>query len=366
MTIIELHEMIDLTNRFFLETSHKMLMLGGMVGSHPLSHVLDVATEIVRFDEILILEGCEDFCYIPKKPVPNYIPYAQVFVDLPVSGVLPYDTFEPKLWETSCPTIKAIDQDYIRQYDVIIVNNAHLIDPSLINMIASTAKWKCILIGDPFDIGGEPFTNFPTIIDCLEKQSPIIGMARKLYGISTYAIDKKAPGNVTNGKVTRKGIGRLDGRTYVCNDPDIITQAQMQQYKHPFRKGLRFFVTDKRIHLIKEENTKETHHLAEHALLIMGRTNVNSVIPQAFQLHHSKQIIHCDIQYDKIKHFPNEWDYRVKVKPANILSIHDAKYHRYFNTVLVCNGEISKRELYSIMKNSVNLTICTIKGERTK
>ena len=218
------------------------------------------------------------------------------------------------------------------------------------------------MIGDPFDIGGEPFTNMPTIIECLEKQSPTIGMARKLYGISTYAIDKKAPGNVTNGKVTRKGIGRLDGRTYLCKDLEIVQTVQEQQRKQPFRKGLRFFVTDDRIHTIMEERTKEAYHITKNALLIMGRTNASSVIPQAFQIHHSKHVIRCDVQYDHITLFPNEWDYRVKVKPANVLSLEDAKHHRYFNTVLVCNGEVSKRELYSVMKNSVNLAICQIKG----
>lgn len=361
MTIIELNEMIDLTNRFFCNTSHKMLMLGGMVGSHPLSHVLDVVTELVRFDEILILEGCADFCYIPKRSVVNYIPYPQVFTDMYVPNVRPYDPFEPQLWNQNQPIVKAINQELIRSYQVVIVNNAHLIDPLLLESIAETCKWKCVLIGDPFDVGGEGFINSPTIVESLEKQSPIIGMARKLYGVLTFAIDKKVPGNVVNGKVTRKGIGRLDGRIYVSNNDELVQEVQDHQRKQLFRKGQRVMVTDRRIFTIPNEQTKEVVHVTKNALMTMGRTNSSSVVPQQFRIHHSKQTIRCDITYQNPR-FPNEWDYHIQVKPANILSIEDAKHHRYFNTVLVCQGDVSKQELYSMMKNSVNLAICTIKG----
>jgi hypothetical protein len=364
MNIIELNEMIDLINRFFHETSHKMLMIGEMVGSHPLSHVVDAATEIVRFDEILILEGCADYCYIPKKPIFNYLPYPQIFTDQFLPNVEAYDPFQPHLWEPNQPIVKSINQEFLRRFQIVIVNNAHLIDPWILDQIAKMCKWKCIFIGDPFDIGGEPFMKMPTLVACLEKQSPIIGMARKLYGISTYAIDKKAPGNVTNGKVTRKGLGKLDGRIYVSNDAELVQLVQDQQRKQPFRKGQRFFVTDDRIHLIMDEQTKNIQHITKNALLIMGRMNSNSYLPQSYQIHHSKQTIRFDIQYDHVTHFPNEWDYRMRVKPANMLTLEDAKHHRYFNTIFVCHGDFSKRELYSVMKNSVNLTICSIKGEK--
>lgn len=365
MNVIELNELIDLLHRFFDHGSYETLMIGGIVGSHPLSHVLDVATDLVDFENILIVEGCEDFCYIPKKPIPNYIPYQQLFIDMFVPNVKPYNPFEPKLWDQNQPHIKAVDQEHIRRFQLVVINNAHLIEPELLRMIVDVCKWKCVLIGDPFDVGGEPYMDAPTIVNCLEKQSPIIGMARKLWGVPTYAIDKKAPGNVTSGKVTRRGIGRLDGRTYISNHLELVQTIQDQQRKQTFRKGQRVFVTDERIHNVMDEQDHQLQHITKNALLIMGRTNSTSSLPQQFQIHHSKRSVRCDIIYDHIEKYPNEWDYRIKVKPANVLSVADARYHRYFNTVLVCIGDISKRELYSVMKNSVNLAICTVKGVNT-
>lgn len=362
MNVIELNELIDLTNRFFDHGAYPTLTIGGIVGSHPLSHILDVATDMVPFESILIIEGCEDFCYIPKKPIPNYIPYQQLFIDMFVENVKPYDPFAPRLWEENQPKIKAVDQEFIRRFQLVIINNAHLIEPEMLRMIVDVCKWKSVLIGDPFDVGGEPFMDAPTIVNCLEKQSPIIGMARKLWGVPTYAIDKKAPGTVNSGRVTRKGIGKLDGRTYISNHLDLVQAVQNQQRKQAFRKGQKFFVTDDRIYNIMEEKNHQLQHITKNALLIMGRTNSLSQIPQQFQIHHSKYTIRCDVIYDHIGTYPNEWDYRIKVKPANILSVADAKYHRYFNTVFVCIGDVSKRELYSVMKNSVNLTLCGVKG----
>jgi hypothetical protein len=97
-------------------------------------------------------------------------------------------------------------------------------------------------------------------------------------------------------------------------------------------------------------------------MLIMNRANLNSPIPQQFRLYHSKQIIRLDIEYDTTQHYLNERDYHIQVKPANVLTPNEAKYHRYLNTVLVITKELSKREMYSVMKNSVNLAICTMKG----
>jgi hypothetical protein len=97
-------------------------------------------------------------------------------------------------------------------------------------------------------------------------------------------------------------------------------------------------------------------------MLIMNRANIGSPIPQQFRLYHSKETIRLDVEYDDIQHYPNEHDYHIRVKPANILTPEDARYHRYLNTVLVVTKDVPKREMYSVMKNSVNLAICRVKG----
>lgn len=363
MTIIELNEMIDMLSNFFHNTSHRMLMIGGIVGSHPLSHVLDVVTEQLNFDNVLILDGCADFAYIPKKFIGNYLPYQYMFADMYVPNVSQPVPFGVSLWKQSIPTVRTINQQKMNQYEVVIVNNAHLIEMDYLRMIIEASKWKCVLIGDPYDIGGEDFMHAPCIVDCLEKQSPIVGMARKLWDIPTKAIDKHVPGNVMSGKVTRKGIGKSDGRMYICNNLDILEYAHAQQMKQDFRKGQKFFVTDERIHHVVDEDKEQTHVINKNCMLVMHRANSLSPIPQQFRLYHSKKIIRLEIEYDTVQHLHNELDYHIRVKPGNVLTSKDARYHRYIETVLVCSGEeLPKRYLYSAMKNSVNLAICTVKG----
>ena len=361
MNMIELNEMTDLLERFFHDTSHRMLMIGGIVGTHLLSHVLNAATEIYPFERILTLEGCADYCYIPKRFIPNYIPYSYIFYDMYVPTVDHEEVFPVHFYQEKIPCVKMIHHSMYQKYPIVIINNAHLIDIEMIQQLVETCRWKIVLIGDPFDIGGEEFMQVPCVVSCLEKQSPIVGMARKLWDISTYAIDKRAPGNVTHGKVTRKGIGKLDGRMYISNDMEIVQSANQQQRMQTFRKGLRFLVTDDRLSIALDD-TKQQHVITKNMMLIMNRANLNSPIPQQFRLYHSKQIIRLDIEYDTTQHYLNERDYHIQVKPANVLTPNDAKYHRYLNTVLVITKELSKREMYSVMKNSVNLAICTMKG----
>ena len=361
MNIIELNELIDLLNRFFHDTAHRMLMIGGIVGSHPLSHVLDVATGYTEFNNILTLEGCADFCYLPKRFVSTYLPFSYVFYEMYVSSLQPDTLFPFQFYQHNIPCVKMINRGFYQKFPIVIINNAHLIEMEYIKQLVETCNWKCILIGDPFDLGGEEFMYAPCIVESLEKQSPIVGMARKLWGFSTHAIDKRVPGHVSSGKVTRKGIGKLDGRMYLCDNPELINQAQSQQMKQSLRKGQRFLVTDDRLYTTIDD-TKQTHIITKNMMLVMQRANSLSPIPQQFRLYHSKQIIRLDIEYETAKHYFNERDYHVKVKPANVLSIQDARYHRYLNTVLACTGEVPKRELYSVMKNSVNLAICHVKG----
>lgn len=361
MNIIELNEMIDLINKFFHEYSHKTLTIGGIVGSHPLSHILDIATGIVPFEKILIIDGCMDFTLLSKRYIPNYVPYQSLLMDRYVQSIEDPIPFKVSLWKERIPTVKTIDHQRIRQFEIVLINNAHLIEPDYLNMIIEACRWKCVVIVDPFDIGGEQFLYATTIVDCLEKQSPIVGMARHLYGISTRAIDKNAPGNVSTGRLTRRGIGKSDGRMYISNDLNLVNDVQDQMRKLPFRRGQKVLVTDTRIHNVIDESLHMSRVVTKNMLLNIHRAT-SSNNPQQLRFYHSKRVFRTYIEYDHIPHFPNEDDYHVQVKPANILSPNDARYHRYGNVIFIPVGEVSKRMMYSIMKNSINLAICNVKG----
>ena len=360
VNVIELNEMIDLLNRFFHYSSEKHLVIGGIVGSHPLTYVLDTVTGFTTFDNVLILEGCADFAYIPKQFMNNYIPYQYILEDAYVEDINPPQPFVFDLWEKKLPTMKRVNRNFIKSFDVVIVNNAHLIEPQFRGMIGEAANMKCIFIGDPYDIGGEEFSYAPVITDCLEKQSAIVGMARNLYDVSTRMLDKRVPGDVKNGKISRRGIGKLDGKMYVSNNAKLVEAYQNEYRKIPFRKGQRFFVTDDRVQYVFEEDNKTKHVIYKNTMLQMQKATAVAQ-PNIMCLYHSKKSIKAYIEYDNKEKFPNERDYHILVKPANILTVDDARYHRYLDTVLIFTGELTRRQLYSVMKNSVNLTICDMK-----
>lgn len=361
MYVIELNELIDMTTNFFYNHSHKSMVIGGIVGSHPLSHVLDVATGITDFTNILVIEGCMDFTYIPKRMIQNYVPYQYLIIDQYVSSLSEPEPFQVRLWEQRLPTVKAIETKFLRQFDYVIINNAHLIDAQYVQGFVDLCRNKCVVIVDPFDIGGEHFSNVPTLIETLEKQSPIVGMARRLYDIPTRMIDKHVPGNVVSGRLNRNGIGRSDGRMYVSNNIPIVEEASSKMRKQPFRHGQRYFVTDEHVHIIYDTEAKTHHHIMKNAMLIMQRAT-SSTNQHIVRIYHSKQNLKMYLEYDHIQHHVNEYDYHIQVKPANVLSTQDARYHRYLNTALIPTANITNRELYSVMKNSVNLTICEVRG----
>ena len=360
MTIIEINEMIDLISRFMRDSACKNLVIGGLVGSHPLSYALDVVTETIDFEDILILEGCADFCYINKPFVKNYIPYYYALKNVYGGSLCDDDIpFSRTLFQNRIYTKKVVNEDFINKFEFVIINNAHLIDLVYLDEIVKLSKWKCITIVDPFDIYGEHFLYATTIVDTLEKQSPIIGFARKLYGYNTY-IDKNVPGDIKAGKITRRGVGKIDGRMHVCDDSDIVNEANQLQIKRPFKRGQRLFVTDNRLEEVTDDS-KETHIITNTSMIVVERAiSVNS-IPNYLRIYHSRNIFRGFVKYYDPYSIGSDV-YDITVKPANVLHINDSIYHRYMNTVVSQSKGLTKRELYSITKNSVNMILCDVKG----
>lgn len=359
MKIIEINEMIDLMSRFMKDSASRNLIVGGLVGSHPLSHALEVATETFDFEDILILEGCPDFCYVNKPFVKNYIPYYYALTNIYTGSINNDIPFGGYLLHKRICTKLVVNEPFIRKFKFVIINNAHLIDLVYLDAIVKAGSWKCITIVDPFDVGGEHFLYAATIVDTLEKQSPVIGFARKLYGYNTY-IDKKIPGDIKAGKITRRGVGKIDGRMHVCDDIDIVNEANQLQIKRPFKRGQRLFVTDNILEEVMDDS-KERHIIAKNSMLVIERAISGNSIPNYLRIYHSRNVFRGFVRYYTSGSIgANAYD--LVVKPANVLHINDSIYHRYMNTVVSQSKGLSKRELYSITKNSVNMILCDVKG----
>ena len=66
---------------------------------------------------------------------------------------------------------------------------------------------------------------------------------------------------------------------------------------------------------------------------------------------------------DKNRIFGPQDHYKTEVVPANILTVREAALHKNRSVVLVYENdtELSARNIYSMMKNSINLSICRVR-----
>ena len=256
-------------------------------------------------------------------------------------------------------TVPLINVNLIKQYSIVIINNAHLIDSMYIEAIYCNTPIKCVIIVDPFDIGGEQY-NPLTVVTTYIKQPKPICLARQLYGYETI-LDKKVPGDVKYGKITRRGIGRLDGKMHICDNEEIVKDVQMNQYNKPLKKGQRLFITDNKHH-IAGDNNGDKHVLSKNMMLIVEKHVNQDYFPSYFRPYQYRYVFKQYVRYDNVEKTRDQVS-DIAVKPANVLNIIDASHHRYMNTIFTYTNEhIPKRYLYSVIKNSVNLTICELKG----
>lgn len=363
MTIIEPHELIDITNNFFHDPFKRDLIVGGLAGTNIFHDIIDTATGYTDFENILMLDGCADYCYAIKPYVKNYIPYHYIFNDQFIGGTNKIDMGKvmatSSMFSVEHRMIPLINLDLIKRYPVVIINNAHLIDPIYVETISACSPIKCIIIVDPFDIGGEQFDPL-TVVSTYTKQPKPICLARQLYGYET-AIDKKIPGNVKYGKITKRGVGKLDGKMHICDNEDIVREVQNNQYNKPLKKGQRLFITDERHHIAGDTNG-DTHVLSKNMMLIVEKAVSKEYFPSYFRPYQYRYSFKQFVRYDNIPKTRDQVS-NIAVKPANILNVYDASHHRYMNTVFTYTTDhIPKRHLYSVMKNSVNLTICELRG----
>lgn len=349
VNVIEISQMDDLLENFFSNGVGGNIVVGGMVGCDIFRQVMDMATTYSIFEKILIVEGCQDYIGLAKTKLINHIFYADAFTDVMVDSVIPYDPFKPKIMNPKPEYRRQINKSMLAGYEVIVIKDAHLIPREFVDAFTLNYSGKICIIVDPFDIFGETFQGVPTIVDSLNKMSPILAMARSTYDVESRCIDRSVKGTVTETKLNKRSIGKIDDKQYITNDPYLCDMIRHKQLQSAFRKHQKLLVTDDKLNVNITDSIRGTT-LARNSLCVVESPSSRPMMK--LRVYSSKIICGMDVSY-----LDNPPDSYMRVKPANIMDIDESAYHRYNTSVLVCPEQITQRQKYSILKNSNNVIV---------
>lgn len=353
-TVLQLHELIDLVEDFISDPIQRTIHIGAMTGTQAFKMVIDCVLSKSEFQHICVVEGCQDYHEMTKpSPCNNHLFYADLIKEtkIPDFGYSSGFNHGYLVWDPLQIEYKhEVDISYIGRFDYVIINDAHLISEDILGVIKKSYPGKLILIFDPFEAGAEEFGVHPCIIDSLEKSSAITAYARSMLGVSTRAIDRSVRCSVKESKIQRRSIGKNDGSQYVTDSKSLAIEVWGKQASIPFRKGQRLWVTDNRIHRIRETNGR-VHTITKNSLLAIASVPVSSKRLK-LRLWNSNFVFESEVTYDDKPVIG-----KICVRPANIILKDEVRYHKYTSTVLVVNNELLPRERYLLAKNTHNLVV---------
>lgn len=350
MSAVEISEMIDLLEDHFSPQwgNNQLLVVGGIAGTAIFKHAIHACLKSHDFQHILVVDGCQDYIGLLRKPVYNYIYYMDMFMSETIQSIeeqmRPFHKFPMEMIGGYRYHIR---ENLIYQYEAMIINNAHLIPNEFLSAIHKYFPGIILEIVDPLDLNGIDFHNIPTLYDSLSKQSPLIAMARSMFGIESRVIDRKIKGDFKHVKMSRRGIGKLDVNQYVTNSPSILKQIQYKQIQSQFRRNQKFIVDSDEIRIVSDQN---------NCLTTIGPKTMLSIMTVSrplmkLRIHSSSREVYSTLSYTNTRK-------SLYVKPANILSIDDAIHHRFHSLIVVLGEEpMTNRVWYSLLKIANTITI---------
>lgn len=347
---LEINEMIDLIDDFLQNEDSHQLMLNGMIGSGLSTLTIQQTLLYYKFPKILIIEGCQDYIGLDKVPIKNHIFYAQAFVEMMIDSIIEYDCFKPQILNPYPEYQQILNMNMINEYDVIIVSDAHLIQSDMLNAIIKNFSGKIICIFDPFE--SDAHLPFPVLTDTLSRVSPMIAMARSIFGVDSRSIDRSIKCGVNEAKVSKRSIGKIDTNQYISNDPCLINIIRDKQYQTVFRKHQKFLVSDNHLTQFTDE-VGQIITIRKNSMFTID-SNVKPLMK--LRLYGSKQYFFTNITYSDE---PSYYSYPIHVKPGNILNLEEQMHHRYNHAIVITAETLSPAQRYSLLKNSNYLTIAT-------
>lgn len=348
---IGISELIDRVETFIeggMRTESNMT-IGCMAGTSGFKMILNAVLKTIDFNQILIADGCRDFIGLLREPVPNYIFYQDMFRHDAVPDL--FEIMDPMRVRFVYPKqgyqLRAVTT-YLSNYKVMLVNNAQLIPDNYLEILQKYFCGKLILIVDPFEMGMEKFAHVPTVLDSLEKQSKNIAFARSLYQVETRATDRKVKCSFDKVKMRRTSVGKIDDKQYITNSKAVLDTIREKQYKtSTYRKNMKFITKQPNISFVES---------ADHDIITIGphtMFSISSVTKPLLKLriHSAKTQFWSSVTY-------KDTGTGIIVEPANIISLEQARHHRFNNAVMVLGEEpMTTRQWYTLLKLANHISI---------
>lgn len=356
--IYEINQMIDYLDEFF-KGSQKETIVGGIAGTQIEKFVLDSALQTTTFNKILVVNGCQDYIGIMKKPMPNVVFWGDLFMEVIVDPLIPVDPWKPRIFNPREEYVKRINSQMIAAYDIMVVLNTHLVPYDMLKAISENFGGKIVYVTDPLDIASDGMIHIgsikemPVVVDHLEKVSPMIALARSTVGFESRAVDYKVKGTLTEtNKIGKRTIGKIDDKQYITNDWGLYKEITKRQEETPFRKNQKVIVNEDIVDVMYEMGQRRAT-LVKGSMLTIENATSNPLM--RLRLYNSKTIYAADVTYMS---GTMKTKGSVSVIPGNIMYFTDSfPYHRYNHTVAVLCYKLGKRHMYSLLKNSNNVTI---------
>lgn len=347
--ILEISQMIDLLEDHFSPTwgNQQTLIVGGVVGTAIFKHAIHACMKYHSFNAILTVDGCRDYIGLLRKPMHNYIYYMDLFRTIQIPPIQTISNpFERHVIDFEEGYQIKLEESYINKYEVIIINNAHLIPEHLLESIQKYFHGKILCIVDPLDLLGAEY-NVPTLYDSLSKQTNMVALARSMYGIETRAVDRKIKCEFKRIKMYKRGIGKIDSNQYVTNSPMILSQIREKQYVSQFRRNQKFIVKSKAFTMLNDQ-TGQPVKIGPDTMCSLSTVSKPLM---KLRIHSSTREFYANLTYRSNRK-------GLYVEPANIISFDDAILHR-FNSLVVVLGEepMTNRCWYSLMKIANNISV---------
>ena len=372
--IYEISQMIDLLDKFYEDVNKRVGLVGAIAGTQIEEFIMNSATKYVPFQRILILNGCQDYIAVMKEPLKNVKYWADILYPVVADSAIPIDPFQPKILNPEPEWRCDVDMKMLSNFDSCIIFNAHLIPSMDRNMIVDKFCGKVLLVIDPVEMRSSLFEMekyidpdlTPTLVDTLDKVTPMIAMARAAIGYETRSINKRAPGVLNQvAKMNKRSIGKMDDKQYIVPSFPLREEIQRRQIDQPFKKNQKFILTlrDKKIFQVRDSSNNTKATLTRHSMIVL--THIYPIGNMMdFRLYNGKEsVVTTPIKYDVYNPNPLtakllKGDGKLSVIPANVIDTNEMMYHRYNHAVYVSEGyPIRPVEKYSLLKNCNNLTI---------
>ena len=354
--IVDISQMINIIEDFMSNEWLKELDIGGCIGSNIFKLCMETVTGFCNFQDIMIIEGCQDFIEMQNEFIPNHIFYAEG-VATGWTNIFKEEEQQFAKFMRREPGIETYVRN-MNEYRLIVFNDSHLIPDKYKNMIRNTFNGKIINVVDPYDYNAEHYTHAPTLVDSINKLSVIQAYARNLFNIETRAIDKNIICRVREvGKIPVRSVGKQDKNQYVTPYKPIIEYVKSRR-NDGLRKGQTVICRSDFINTYDDPIGLHTFTNYSMGTLQTNRQAINGLYK--LRLHNSKHCIHCDLTTNDI----NTPHYETLVEPASIISIDDMHHHKFNSIVLVLPEDgrtdytgITNRELYSVLRCTNDLSI---------